>query len=349
VANFPHTAEDFAALYEEIAALVRAGLPLEQGLVRLSRELPRGAANLSAVLGEQLAAGRSLTEAIDDPRLQTPPVFRAALLAGVRSGRLADALEAMALAARRMSDLRRAVGLSLIYPTILLCLGLLQIPLMANVFAAMIEWLRVGRHEVPAWMVQFERLSSRAWTWWIAVPAVLLLLFLLGSALSGAGLLRGGWRTNAFRFFPWVRTAIDNARRAHFADQLALLTQHGVPLGECLRIAAGATGDPQLRRDALSCAEAVSRGQSLSEVCSHEGVFTPMLRWLMSSGGANQTLARSLRHAADSYQRRAIASADLARIFLPGILTAVIGGGVVATIGFLLMSPWSQLWQQIIR
>lgn len=341
--------DDFAALYVEIAALVRARVPLEQGLMRLSRELPRGAAGMSALIGEHLAAGRSLEQAIEDPRLRTPPVFRAALLAGLRSGRLAESLEATADAARRMSELRQSVGLSLIYPTILVCMGLLEVPLLAKVLSVMIDWMRVGRDDIPGWLHYFEGWTDWQFGWWFAVPTIVVVLLIVSTTLSGAGLLRGGWRTELFRLIPWVRGAIDYARRAHFSDQLALLVEHGVPLDESLRIVSGATIDPQLQRDALACAAAISQGRSISDACRGDGAFTPLLRWLMGSGSANQTLGRSLRHAADTYQRRAIAYADLARMYLPGLLTAVIGGGVVATLALLVMWPWFYLWGEVVK
>lgn len=343
------TADDVSALFDELAALVRAKAPLEPGLARLARDLPRGPGKLSESMFAQLAAGRSLSAAIDDPRLRIPAVFRAALQAGIVSGRLPHALESVALAARRMSDLRRTVGLSLIYPTILLCLGLLEVPLLLDVLAAMVRWMKIGRTEIPAWMTYLEGWSGARWAWWIAIPLVVLLLVMMASVLSGAGLLRGGWRTHVFRLLPWVRSAIDNARRAHFADQLALLVEHGVPLGDSLRIAAEAAVDPLLKRDALECADAVAQGQSLASICTRKGLLTPMLRWLMGGGAANQTLARSLRHAAETYQRRAVASADLAKLFLPGLLTAVIGGGIVALVALVVVWPWIYLWMHIIK
>lgn len=341
--------EDFADLYEEIAALVRARVPLEPGLVRLARDLPRGPARMSAAMGDQLTAGRSLEEALDDPRLKAPPVFRAALRAGVRSGRLAEALEGVALAARRMADLRRAVGLSLIYPTTIVCLGLLQIPLLANVLSVMIHWMRDSRTEVPGWMLWFEHWSERQVGWWIAIPSVVLLVVVLWTAVSGAGIIRGGWRTGLFRCLPWVRPAIDNARRAHFSDQLALLLEHGVPLDESLRIVADSTVDRRLKFGALNGAAAIASGKSLDEVCAAAGTFTPMLRWLMGSASANQTLSRSLRHAAEAYQRRAVAYADVAKIYLPSMLTAVIGGGVTGALAVLVVWPWTQLLDQIVK
>jgi len=341
--------EDFAALYEELAALVRARVPLEPGLVRLARDLPRRPAELTARIGQQLAAGQSLEHVLDDPRLNAPAVFRAALRAGIRSGRLAETLEGVAAAARRMMELRRAVGLSLFYPTIIVCVGLLQIPLLANVLSGMVDWMRDSRHEIPGWMLYFEHWSENAIGWWIAVPAVAFLVVLVWSAVAGAGIIRGGWRTALFRCLPWVRPAIDQARRAHFSDQLALLVENGVPLGESLRIAADATMDKQLRRDALEGAAAIESGRSLAQVCDQRGAFTPLLRWLMGSAAVNQSLAKSLRHAADTYHRRAIANADLAKVYLPSMLTGVIGGGITAALALLIVYPWTQLLQQIAR
>jgi len=344
----PHSAsqvEDFAALYEELAALVRARVPLEPGLVRLARDLPRRPAELTESVSRQLAAGHSLEQALDDPKLRAPAVFRA----GVRSGRLAEALEGVALAARRMTELRRAVGLSLIYPTIIVCVGLLQIPLLADVLSAMVAWMRDSHHEIPGWMRFFEAWSERRIGWWIAIPAVVALILLLWSAVSGAGIVRGGWRTAVFRCLPWVRAAIDNARRAHFSDQLALLVENGVPLGESLRLAAEATVDPRLKADALAGAAAIEAGRPLAEVCADEGAFTPLLRWLMGSAAANQTLGRSMRHAAETYQHRAVANAELAKICLPSLLTALVGGGVTAALMLLVVYPWTQLLQQIVK
>jgi type II secretory pathway component PulF len=253
----------------------------------------------------------------------------------------------MALAARRMSELRRAVGLSVVYPTFVLCIALLEMPLLADVLRTMLLWLRDGRDDIPGWLLFFERGASSQLGWWIAIPCVVVLLFLLFGMLSSAGIVRGGWRTNVFRWFPWVRSAIDNARRAHFADQLALLVEQGVPLDESLRIVSEATVDPVLKRDALGGAEAIASGKSLAQFCTQSGAFTPLLRWLMAGGAANQILGRSLRHAAGTYQRRAMASADAAKIYLPSLLTGVIGGGVVVAISVLVIWPWTHIWYQL--
>ena len=58
------TLEDVIALNDEIAALVRAGVPLETGLAQLQGDLPRGLRQVTAMLAERTARGESLAEAI---------------------------------------------------------------------------------------------------------------------------------------------------------------------------------------------------------------------------------------------------------------------------------------------
>ncbi len=119
-------------------------------------ELPRGAAGMSALIAEHLAAGRSLEQVDRRSAIARRRCFAPRLLAGLRSGRLAESLEATATAARRMSELRQSVGLSLVYPTILVCMGLLEVPLLAKVLSVMIDWMRVGRDDIPGWLHYFE-------------------------------------------------------------------------------------------------------------------------------------------------------------------------------------------------
>src|SRR5690606_25642724 len=66
-----------------------------------------------------VASGRRLDEALADPALNVPPVYRAVVAAGLRSGRLPVALESLAESARHVHQLRSTVVLAMIYPLLL--------------------------------------------------------------------------------------------------------------------------------------------------------------------------------------------------------------------------------------
>src|SRR3954454_9198412 len=107
--------EDLIALNDEIAALVRAGVPLERGLLDVGGELRGRLRAIATGLGERMGRGESLPQALEAEGERIPRVYRAVVQAGLRTGRLAVALEGLARLARRVADLRRVVGLALIY------------------------------------------------------------------------------------------------------------------------------------------------------------------------------------------------------------------------------------------
>ena len=104
------TLDDLIALNDEIAALVRAGVPLEAGLAADGRRHARPAWAKSPPRGPQRTArGEPLDQAIMQDAGQLPPAYRAVVQAGLRAGRLPAALEAVAASARRLAETHRAV------------------------------------------------------------------------------------------------------------------------------------------------------------------------------------------------------------------------------------------------
>ena len=98
------TLNDLLALNQEIAALVRAGVPLERGLADLGADMPGRLGKAAASLAERTARGESLEQALADQAVTLSPAYRAVVQAGVRAGRLPAALEAVAASAHRTAE-----------------------------------------------------------------------------------------------------------------------------------------------------------------------------------------------------------------------------------------------------
>src|SRR5580700_6763977 len=84
----PIALDQLLALNEEIAALVRAGVPLDRGLLEAGRDVRGRLGRIAAVLGQRLGRGESLVDALDAERQSIPPLYRAVVEAGMRAGRL---------------------------------------------------------------------------------------------------------------------------------------------------------------------------------------------------------------------------------------------------------------------
>lgn len=110
--------DDLISLNHEIAALVRAGIPLELGLRGLSSGYGRRLTKLSDRLADRLASGRSLPDALADEGPAVSPIYTAVVEAGLASGNLPQALESLAISGQVIQETRRRVTLASVYPVI---------------------------------------------------------------------------------------------------------------------------------------------------------------------------------------------------------------------------------------
>ena len=339
--------DDLIALNEEIAALARSGMPMERGLLGIGGDLPGRLGAITSGLGRRMERGASLVAAIDAEGAAIPPTYRAVVEAGVRSGRLAEALEGLAGFARAYVEMRRAIGLALLYPTLVALLGygvflllvVALIPLVAESFATL-------RVPVGPWVGVIDSFAAWAWVWGPILPA----LFLLGAVgwwtTGRASAFRPGRLGRGLRWVPGVASILDSWVAGQFADWLALLVEHEVPWPVAVRLAAEATGEPRLIASASAVADASERGEPLRK--SARGL-PPLLAWLMSRGGGEASLAASLRHAAATYRERAARKAAMLRATLPAALMIGLGASTALLYALTLFAPWTALLRGLSR
>ena len=329
------TLDDVIALNDEIAALVRAGVPLETGLAELQSDLPGRLRQVTAMLAQRTARGESLGEAIAASSNHLPAVYRAVINAGVRAGRLPAALETVAVTARRLSETYRMAATTMLYPLLVVlvawCAFLFFSFVLAPQFEIMFAAFQVPGHEFFGFLAG---LRDSAWYWAPVVPAVLLLVV----GLSLAGRTNGPWTRRLLGAMPWMGRMLRCSRMAAFLEVLGLLVENETPLPDAVRLAAEASGDAETMELAQQLATAIENGQT----CSVEGptMLPPLVRWLLLAAGRDGALVPVLRHAAAAYHRRARHQADLLRVFLPVLATVLIGGSVTALYALLLFAPY---------
>ena len=77
------TLDELVALGDEIGALVRAGVPLEQGLADLGGDLPGRLGQVATTLAEETSRGQPLAEVLARQTEQLPAAYRAVVQAGM--------------------------------------------------------------------------------------------------------------------------------------------------------------------------------------------------------------------------------------------------------------------------
>jgi len=338
------TLDDLIALNDEIAALVRAGVPLETGLAELGGDLPGRLGHYATVLAQRTARGESLAQAITSDAGELPSAYRAVVEAGVRAGRLPAALESVAASARRLVETYRVTAVTAVYPLLVVLVawcGLLFFAcVLAPSLAAMFLALDVPGQQFFAVLAQA---GDSAWYWGPIVPAALLLLV----ALGWWGGAEGRRAERFFAWAPWTGRMLRYSYTARFLEILALLVENKTPLPEATVLAGEASGDPRTLELARRMAATLQTGQT--QPAPGGPAFPPLVNWLLLSADREGALLSALRHAAAVYHRRARHQSDLLRLFLPVFLTIAVGGSVTALYALMLFVPYTGMLRALAR
>src|SRR6266536_926647 len=118
-------ANDFLLFNQQLAALLRAGIPILQAISMLRRRAT--SMRLRAVLEEVeegIRGGAALSQAFAAQGNTFPRIYTASILAGERSGALDEVLSRYVTYMRRSVGLRRKIRGALAYPTFLLLASL---------------------------------------------------------------------------------------------------------------------------------------------------------------------------------------------------------------------------------
>lgn len=320
--------DEFAFFNQQLAAMLRDGIPLEGALRRLCEEMRRGALRdeLQA-LEADLAKGTPIADALAARRL--PELYKRMMLVGVKSGDLPGALTMLADYFQRQNDVRTRLKSMMTYPLIVMFAAFLismAIALLWNCaigpsFREMFYGMNI---KLPkATLIAFATLRS-IWVF----PAVLGVLFLLATAIIFQPALRGR--------FLWRLPAFKEATVSRIASALSLLLKNGVPFPEAVGLveqlenSAAAAADLQQWRKRLAAGIA-----KFSEVAGANRMIPPLFVWVVASAGEN--LTAGFNRAAEIYHARALYRTEVA-LFSVLPFASLCLGAIVISQAFLVIS-----------
>jgi general secretion pathway protein F len=332
----PITLDDLAALNREMAALAWAGLPLESGLKQVAREFSKPTGRLANKLAEEMSAGKSLAEAVADRGDALPAVYRAVVEAGLRSGRLAAALEGYAETAARMAALRRIAGQAAVYPLIVVIVACQLLTFAATKLMQGYEGLELASTPL---LSRLELSGVTATMLVLGVPAAIIVGAMLWWHSTGRAAGHSPW-AGWLRWMPGARRIWRLGSQANFAELLRLLLEVGVPMNEALPLAAEASGDPALAARAREVSQRVAAGHAMHTQAASLRRFPPLVRTVLLAKPSERRLLAGLKRAAEIYRDRATGWLVDMAVLLPVALTLVLAVGVVGIYALLILQPY---------
>ncbi len=333
-----------ANLNQEIAALIRAGIPLEHGLSQIAATWPSEHAGLANRLAQRLAGGLSLPDALRAEGASVSPAYLAVVEAGLAADRLPAALEELAEISLTMQELRRRTWLAAVYPLMVCCLayGLFIAVIILGV--PLWQETREAFRLPPRFLFHVLETLQRTVLWWGPLVPIGLVF---ASALSNWGYSRaahaakiGWWIPGAFRIQRLLT-------RAQFSRLLAVLIDHALPAPRAFTLAAHATGDVRIERAATDVAQRLEMGGTWRDTITAAHEFPAFLRSMLVIGEQQGALSPVLRQAAETYQRLAERRLEWIRTVLPVLLVGVVSGSVVLGYCLSIVLPMFQFWQDL--
>jgi general secretion pathway protein F len=293
-------------------------------------------------MGQRLSEGQAVEQVVAELGSALPPAYRSVLVAGVRAGRLPIALQDMSQTARRISQLRSMIYLSLLYPLMVLIvtwtMGVFVLVTLGPVFAKIIVDFDVA----GPWVIDLYNAAGRHARW---IGPLLPLGFTLwvAGAWFRAGRIARGAELHPLLSFGAVGTLARLQRASRLAtlsDLLALLVGNSVALAEAVEIASSAVGSTAMAAAGKQLAQRLSRGEAIRDVPPG---FPPLLAWTITGAHSQPQLVRSLRRAADVYRDEAARRSQWLMVYVPLVATIVICGGLVFVYAALTLGPWLAL------
>jgi general secretion pathway protein F len=320
----PNTLDQLIGLSEEISALVRTGLPLEESLLLKSQAERGKLAEHLRQLAERLGTGQSLADAIrNDPVF--PPVFAAVVEAGIKSGNLSGALDSLTECVRSLRDARLFLLRSTLYPLVLFT-SLWAVFAILVVFIAPPFIQFFESYEQPFFLFEivhyFTADNTAAWAFVFVVPGLMWACYFFWSIHSArSDVVQSIGSSSLFRWLPWIGRAAIELQKTAFARILAMLVRSSVPLDQAILLAAKSCNERYWSRDSL---EALQRRivDGKSNVYP-KSVISPLIEWSLGISD-QQMLLEGIDHYAAMVRTRVGLLFAKCEMFLPAMLMFVL-------------------------
>ena len=326
---------EFLVFNQELATLLKAGMPLVQSLDILRQRVSN--ATLKAILDDvhgKVRAGSALSEAFVTHASQFPPIYAATLMAGERAGDLDGVIRRYVAYEKIIGAVRRKALSALLYPAllVLMMVGLVGV-IVLKVVPAFADFYAGFDAELPfstRVIVGFSNLMVANLWLIVGVSAAAVFGVVTWSKRPGQGerldrMLLG---------LPWVGETLRKFATAQFARTLATLLGGGIPLVNALEAGASSLTNRHLAREIRAACSHVREGESFAGALRDRKVFPDVAVKMVEVGEPTGALQEMLQSLADFYDEeietevaRVIALVEPVLLVLMGV---VIAGVVLA-------------------
>ena len=299
----PHIPTERLLIFsQELAALLKAGLPLVQSLdVMLERQKDATFRRSLETIREKVRSGIALSEAFRSEGALYPPILSASLIAGERSGNLEGVLRRLGQYLRLTYALRRKAIAAAVYP-------LLLFAMMGALLAVMVLFVIPGFKEFYGGMdvdlpvltrvVMAFGVFMRHNVFWVVLILVAgWVAFKAWARQENSAIVMD----RLLLSLPYVGRLMKMYATSQLARTLSALLQGGLPLLNALEVAGNSIGNRAMASAVSGAAHQIREGRSLTMALESTGMIDGLTLEMVKVGEQTGALGEMLSSVADFY------------------------------------------------
>jgi type IV pilus assembly protein PilC len=285
---------------QELAALLRAGLPLLQSLdIMLERMQNPLFRSVLTDVRDKVKSGTALSDAFRSHGDLFPRIYSASLVAGEKSGGLETVIQRYVQYLKLTEGTKKKVVAAMVYPIFLF---------ISLIIAAAFLLLWV----VPRFAGFFEGFDAELPFLTVVLLTVANTLrdyvFVILAALAAGSYLLYGWsrregsKATLDRFLlklPFLGQIFHLFATSQLTRSLGTLLSGGIPLVQAIDIAGGSIGNRHVGQAVIPVAERVREGKAFSASLEETGEFSSLTIEMVKVGENTGGLAEMLQNVAD--------------------------------------------------
>src|SRR5438105_844418 len=334
---------EFLVFNQELATLLKAGMPLVQSLDLLKRrvESPTFRRVLDDI-HEKVRSGTALSDAFGTHGDLFPRVYTASILAGERSGNLEAVLRRYVEYTKIIQTVKSKTISALVYPAILITLALALVSfIVLQVVPAFSDFYSSFGADLPLITRIIVQVSDVLRTYLLAIAAALL----VGVAVAVSWVRQPGQKArfdHALLGLPMLGQVARKFSTSQMSRTLATLLGGGLPLVNALDIAARSIGNQFMAQQLEIVGARVREGESFAAALEARHVFPEVAVKMAEVGESTGALQDMLNTVADFYDEEIGTTMDRFVTLVEPVLL-VIMGIVIAGLLLALYMPLFQL------
>jgi len=295
--------DDLMHLSRQMAAFVRAGLPILEAVHTIGEETDNSSVRrVMNDIEDGLRSGERFSDCLDRHHKVFPDFYRGIVRSAELTGELDTVLARLAVYIERDLEARRKIKAATIYPAVILVMSIVTITVLA-------AWV------LPKFKIFFKSLNAKLplptrmllgitnflteWWWLLASGVAFLALAIFGALRTQRGLYA---KDRFLLSIPVIGGTIQYALVERFCRILASMVNAGVSLPEALRVASESLKNRVYVRALLSVNEAMLEGQGIATPLARTQLFPTTAVQMLRVGENTGTLDNQLEVTAQYYE-----------------------------------------------